>query len=591
MGDTLGFAEKIRELLPVLHSGPASRELEVWAERKDSFLQKFGGKERFLNYVETLANKALAEDKLGEAARLKNSLARIIYLEGDYPRAIQLYQDAFELAKLENDSTMMGWNLIGQVGAYVVFKNFDQALTQYGKAEEIVLGLNQREQLANLWMAKSALTLFKGSVDSALYFNEQAYRLAQEAQLTEFEKHTLSNLSYQYISRGDFEMAIQLLTAPEVSAGNQMTIHNALVNFNLFEAYTGLRKYDQAYGHLMKGCAVADSISFAFGSSFCYKSLSEHYERSGQSGKALTAFKTYHLLNEEQMGLEAQKEIRSLEAKQEVREKDWEIERLLLVERRQSEALAKRKRTTFYSMIGLLVIFGIIFVLYSAQSRVKLANKSREVAETRVRLLKSQMNPHFLFNSITGIQNFILKSEKIGAYNYLGKFADLLRVIAGASTTGSIELGKEIDLIETYLELEVLRYRDEFSFEVSAAEELRRSESGIPSMMIQPVVENAIQHGLSGIDYPGKLLVSVEAFKDGVVCIVRDNGKGRAAARKIAARQKKQNLSISTRNLEETLLHLQKLGYANAEIATEDLYLPNGSAAGTKVALYLPFLK
>ncbi|TXF89951.1 tetratricopeptide repeat protein [Neolewinella aurantiaca] len=587
--DTAGYGEKVRELMPVLRSDPATRELEVWYDRKDSLITEMGGMEEFADYINGLASIALDNKDFEDAAKLKNALARIIYLKGDYPEALQLYNDAFEIAKSQGDSKMMCWNLLGQANTLIRFHDFDQAVIHFDQAEKLVNKLKEPSISSHLLLTGAILEFSTGTVDSAIYFAEGALRLAREEKLGELEKYSLSNLSYLYISQKKYEQAIELLVERELPASDELTISTAMINFNLYEAYLGKKNYTKAYACLMEGCQVSDSLRFAFGISFCRKSLSEYYEEVGDNEKALAYFKEYHTINEEQTGLKAKSEIQSIRAKQALREKDWEIERLLLVEEEQKQTLLNRRRAMYNVVIGLVVFFGILFLLISARSRVNIANKNRVIAETKVRLLKSQMNPHFLFNAITGIQNFILKSKKMDAYNYLGKFSDLLRTIAQSSTTGSIALNKEIGLIETYLELEKLRFRDSFVFELNVADSLRDLDVEIPSMMVQPIVENAIQHGLTGLSYQGVLTVSFKPFENCIECVVEDNGRGRAAAGG-ARLQAGRHLSISTSNTQETLKYLQALGYTSARLFIEDLHHPDGTAAGTRARIYLPFL-
>jgi LytS/YehU family sensor histidine kinase len=199
------------------------------------------------------------------------------------------------------------------------------------------------------------------------------------------------------------------------------------------------------------------------------------------------------------------------------------------------------------------------------------------------------MNPHFMFNAINGIQNQILTAKKMEAYGYLGKFADLLRTITINSDSTTIALKQEIHFLKTYLELEKLRFRTGFNFAFEGVEELPDLKRRIPAMMIQPFVENAIMHGLSTLSYPGKLEVIFEPLSWGVRCIVRDNGRGRAAGRERTANEPSNHLSITYRNTEARILSLRESGYSLTAIEVHDL-VEEGVAKGTQVELYLPFL-
>ncbi|MEL6357478.1 MAG: histidine kinase, partial [Bacteroidota bacterium] len=205
-------------------------------------------------------------------------------------------------------------------------------------------------------------------------------------------------------------------------------------------------------------------------------------------------------------------------------------------------------------------------------------------------VLQAQMNPHFMFNALGGIQNYILKSEKIEAYNYLGKFASLLRIIANYAANVHIELEREVEFINTYLELEKLRFREDFDYTLEVDERLKNGNYNIPSIVIQPIVENAMIHGLAGLERKGYLRVDIRPFQDGIMCVVTDNGRGRKAAEEIGRRTRQtKHLSIASVNTKNRLAFLRKIGYENAKLEVEDLY-QNGEAAGTKVTIYLPFM-
>jgi LytS/YehU family sensor histidine kinase len=317
--------------------------------------------------------------------------------------------------------------------------------------------------------------------------------------------------------------------------------------------------------------------------------MADHYERKGQYDLALKCFKEYHIIREDQAGKQARIELQSLKVKQKFQEKDWEIERLTRAE--QDRVVAYKNRRSF--MTGLVVILALIFLFFyllqKNKARADLANQNKEIAETRLQVLQSQINPHFIFNAITGIQNNILKSETIEAYNYLGKFSAILRVMAKTATSISIRLDQEVELINNYLALEKLRFRDGFIYSVNVSPDLANMRYKVPGMLVQPIVENAIIHGVSGLPYQGEVKVFFEYFGDGVKVTVSDNGRGREAALDIAKKEMDKHLSIASENAKDTLKALHMMGYEDAAIKTIDLFDENGAPAGTEVTIYLPF--
>jgi len=176
------------------------------------------------------------------------------------------------------------------------------------------------------------------------------------------------------------------------------------------------------------------------------------------------------------------------------------------------------------------------------------------------------------------------------AYNYLGKFSDILRVMATTATSISIPLEQEVDLINNYLALEKLRFRDGFTYSVDVSPELVDTKYKVPGMLVQPVVENAIVHGVSNLTYQGDIQVFFQRFGEGVRVVVSDNGRGRKAGGIIAEKEKGKHLSIATENASNTLKALRAMGYKDADINTLDLFHEDGRPVGTQVTIYLPFL-
>ena len=436
---------------------------------------------------------------------------------------------------------------------------------------------------------KSSMCTHTGRMDSARLLLQQVIDKSRELDFNEIEKIALLNLSYYHIAKGNYDQAISLLTKNPVISSGDISLITIIQNLNLYEAYVGKKEYSLAYEYLVEGSIQSDSLGFAFGQAFSKMSMADHYERKGQYNLALKCFKEYHLIREGQAGKEARIELQSLKVKQKFQEKDWEIERLTRAE--QDRVIAYKSRRSF--MTGFVVILALIFLFFyllqKNKARADLANQNKEIAETRLQVLQSQINPHFIFNAITGIQNNILKSETIEAYNYLGKFSAILRVMAKTATSISIRLDQEVELINNYLALEKLRFRDGFIYNVDVSPDLANMRYKVPGMLVQPVVENAIIHGVSGLPYQGEIKVFFQYFGDGVKVTVSDNGRGRSAAIDIAKKEMGKHLSIASKNAEDTLKALHMMGYEDADIKTLDLFDENGDPAGTEVTIYLPF--
>ncbi|MES2864914.1 MAG: histidine kinase [Bacteroidota bacterium] len=245
----------------------------------------------------------------------------------------------------------------------------------------------------------------------------------------------------------------------------------------------------------------------------------------------------------------------------------------------------------------LLFAFGIIILFYKNKLRQKEKEKiqalknakfENNLAVLKLENLQSQMNPHFIFNALNSIQEYIILNQKNLASSYLSKFADLIRAYLDHSSKGYISLHEEIDCLNIYLELEKLRFEDKFSYEINNL--VSDDAVKIPTMLIQPYVENAIKHGLLHKKENRILNISFTHLKeeDSIQCIILDNGVGREKASKL--RQTKHQ-SFAT-NANEKRLELLNFGKdKKIGCSIDDLRDENNNPNGTKVTLLIPILK
>ena len=199
------------------------------------------------------------------------------------------------------------------------------------------------------------------------------------------------------------------------------------------------------------------------------------------------------------------------------------------------------------------------------------------------------MNPHFIFNCLSSINKFILKNDTDAASDYLTRFSRLIRLGLTNSQLSLIPLSDEIEMLRLYLDMERLRFSESFSYNIIYENTIEPETIYIPPMLLQPICENAIWHGLMHKDGPGKLEILMRMQDDQLQCIITDNGIGRKKAaelkNKSGAKQKSFGLKITT----------ERLALFNNEKTVHNFYKPedvldsNGNIAGTKVVLNIKF--
>ncbi|MEQ8703822.1 MAG: histidine kinase [Phaeodactylibacter sp.] len=214
---------------------------------------------------------------------------------------------------------------------------------------------------------------------------------------------------------------------------------------------------------------------------------------------------------------------------------------------------------------------------------------NRQFAELELQALQAQMNPHFVFNSLSAIQYFIAANEKQQADNYLSKFAMLMRQFLESSKNRYINLHQELHLIKLYIELEQMRFPDRFEATVEVAPDINPYTTLIPTMLLQPFVENAINHGLFHKMKSGKLNLTITQDQNQtLICTLEDNGVGRAAAKGIQQRTGKAYRSRAMQITNERLNVLRVIEGYDVKVEVTDLKHSDGSAAGTRIVVTVP---
>ena len=255
------------------------------------------------------------------------------------------------------------------------------------------------------------------------------------------------------------------------------------------------------------------------------------------------------------------------------------------------------QQTWFVGLIALLAV-SIIAIIY----RIRLqANKERnrlkleyeqKLANVEMAALRAQMNPHFMFNSLNSIKTYILKEKTDEASMYLTKFSQLMRAVLRNSKSTLVPLSEELKALQLYIELESLRFENEFTSSIEIDPEIDTTQVAFPPLLIQPYVENAIRHGLlekeSGLR---QLTICIKKGKsNNLTLLIRDNGIGREAAskRKSISDSKKKSFGMEITSDRISLIE-QTLGIT-ATVIVHDLKEPDGTAAGTEVEITIPYL-
>jgi len=241
----------------------------------------------------------------------------------------------------------------------------------------------------------------------------------------------------------------------------------------------------------------------------------------------------------------------------------------------------------WFHVLLAVAVLGIFITVYQARlSQVRKNSKTQlRIMNLEKQALQAQMNPHFIFNAMNSIQHFIVNKDEKSAMFYLSRFGKLLRSILDNSSKSFVSLESELEMLENYISLESLRFEGTFQYEIDIDPSLDKSVIKIPGFVLQPVVENAIKHGLLPKKGKGILKITLGRSENILNCAIEDNGVGRKSSYNRHANSERSSLGLK---ILSSRLHLHSPGSSAEMIIINDLYSDDGTPSGTRVDIKLP---
>jgi LytS/YehU family sensor histidine kinase len=249
------------------------------------------------------------------------------------------------------------------------------------------------------------------------------------------------------------------------------------------------------------------------------------------------------------------------------------------------------ERAVWFALIPFVVAFVfLVFIIYRSRRealfRQKEAELNRQISEVEMKALRSQLNPHFIFNCLNSIHQFVHSNDNLSAGNYLVKFSKLMRLVLENSVYHEVSLKDDLDALKMYIDMEQMRMKNNFEYEIVVARDVNTETVLVPPLILQPFVENSIWHGLNAKKLNGKLVIRISRSDGMLQYIVEDNGSN-VIKEETRPQGKKKSLGMSLTR--ERLEVLNKTKGSNASFTVSDLKNADGDYAGKKVVLNLPF--
>lgn len=533
---------------------------------------------------------ATKSNKYTDLITIYNNLGNIYYRLGDHEKSNNQFNKALEIVNL-NEAYQMEGTILLNIGNNFDWSNqFQTAKQFYEKAYQSFTTQNDSVGMVKALVNKGLMFEKMSMTDSALAAYNTADHLGNLLQNPDLQAMCCNFLGKLYIKMNDDAKGKNYFgKALEFARKNNNINELAKTTQNLSMTYFKQKDFAKSKKFALESLELNRKNNFVAQQMENMKLLSEIEESQNNPVAALDYFKTYVVLRDSLFNLNKMEQITAIEGKFNLALKDQDLRNKTLEIQQQKELLNRTKERFAFGMVILLFVFITVLMLINRSRMKQTKNKvlaEQKQLETEHRLLRAQMNPHFMFNALNSIQSFISENNTMQAEIYLSRFARLMRYYLDSSSQSFVPFQTEIENVRLNLELEQLRLNFRFHFEIIEPEDCEDLE--IPPMLAQPFIENAVRHGFRQKEENGFLQIVYEREGMNLKCTITDNGIGREAA----AKNKTHNNKVMSKGISITKGRLQAL-FPKQNISEllkiTDLYASDGKAAGTKVEFRFPY--
>jgi len=539
-------------------------------------------------------------NQINEETDTKIAIAKTQFLLKKYKESKENYT-SLKNSKLSNYQEIQVFEGLGDVN--FAQKNLATARTNYQDALQIakdnlvtpkITDLNSK--IADVYAAQGKISeaenLFKKSINLAE--KESPVRaLKEEEKVADF---------YNANQRFDDEIQLrkkslqkaQLNSSQRKISKEEDSITSQKINYKIGNAYIQKEDYKQALPYLEKSKEDAKRNKDIVVAKDATRKISETFATLGDEVNALKNYKEYvalvdslYIRKEQEIQqvkrfskriADNQNRITSLEKDKELAESKIS---LAYIDQKLSEESNRKQRILIYSLFGgLLLISLLAYFMFRTNKQQKLANNL-----LALKSMRSQMNPHFIFNALNSVNSFIAVNDERSANRYLSEFSVLMRSVLENSDEDFIPLTKEVELLELYVKLEHNRFKDKFDYQIKVDENISLDQFSIPPMLLQPYIENAIWHGLRYKKEKGNLEISItKKDTETVSIVIIDDGIGRKKSQELKTKNQLKQKSKGMSTIKNRIAILNSMYKERISVKVTDA-LENGE--GTKVELLL----
>jgi len=537
--------------------------------------------EEIATYSEHLELKVLSLNLLGVVYRRLDLVSS----------ALDYHSQALEFARTVNPTTdelrlsiAVSLNSIGNI--YLTLKQYDLALEQFNKSLKIEKETENQLGLAinyqNIGYAKEQ----KGLLNEALKDYETSLMYNEKINSKIGRVICNNSIGKIYIKQKKYDEAQSILQdalAKALEVADQYYIATSYMNLGWLQSLTN--KEGLAEQNLMKALEISQTYNLLSSKIEAHQFLSENHEKTGNYNAALRDYKIADSLEQTINNQRNLSYINDLTIKYESESKTNTINTLANENELVKSTLEKNRLSLLFALLAIILITVVLFIF----NRQKQITQEKKILTLEQNMLKSQMNPHFIFNSLNSIKLYIINNEKENAVYYLNKFAKLIRKILVVSNEKDISLADELDTMKLYMNIENIRFSNEIDFKINIDKSINPENIRVPSLILQPFLENSLWHGLSSKTDDKRIVIDVQKDDDDYITIsITDNGVGRKVSHERKLKKTLKRKSVGIEITKERLFNFSKRFARMYDLKIEDLFDTQNNALGTKVVLNIP---
>ena len=542
--------------------------------------------------------------------RTMNFLGRYCLRTGFFKESIDYFSNTIAIAEKEH---LRGFIPLGYSGLSNVYfamgktKEFNKNLqnminasrkendTSYLKTGYYLLGTSLTGENRNYRKADS-LQFQDYKVPDSLVFRDfkkadSLLRISLEISLkskdTLFTILSMENLGWNFYREKKLDSAVQEYNRSltySFAAKAHSTSANALGN--LGTVYRDMGKTDVSLKYYAKAIAQA-KLDNNFNSVYwVYLDMSDMYLQKRDTSNAFKNYIIYKNYSDLYLKRSNSQGLANAKIRYEAETHSKELQLLSL--------RVSNQKLLIYGFTVLFILSIAIGMLFFSRAKInakrRISEMNRKISEVTQANLRQQMNPHFIFNTLNSIQYYMYRHDKLATNNYLTKFSSLMRKVLENSQHTSVPLRDELDALNLYLELEMIRFKDKFNYEINIDEEIDTIMYKVPTMLIQPYVENSICHGLMPGEEKGLIKIDLKLEKDYISCTIEDNGIGREASLDKKRNSETNHNSLATQIVSSRLDLVNALYGTSLKTIYTDLKNETGEPVGTRVEIQIPIL-